>query len=1124
MQTQNHPRYEIIETIAQGDFATVMKARDLQLGREVAVKQIHQQYLNDPQQLERYWQEAQLLASLEHPYIMTIYDVVRERGWLILELMQGSLQQKLAGEPIVLDDLRLTLIYTLSALQFLHKNGIVHGDVKPGNLLLDKNNRVKLGDFGIARRLSSDEGSVTKGTTKYMAPEVFSPELGDTGPHSDIYSLGFTAYELMCGKNFDQLFPALNMYGRDKQVAWMMWHASVDQRLPEISRVLKGVPPDMAAVIEKMIEKNPQARYQSAEKVVLELKAGVNEDIDTRTEAELQSEQEAEKKEKKKKWLVYGAFAFSVLLCIAILFVPTGPATPPKPQPVAKPATGVLTDIALEKNMLWITPPGGTKAESFTYKPDDDRVMLNGALVPFAELRIDDVLSIKRFKSEDGSQIQEFAAARPVAKEDTGEVASLDLTKGIVTLTTGKANNDNLQIYVPTTARMTMNGQPRFNNKSFTLGDLQTGDRVTIEHGAGSHGREAIVLAARRSVTFKGKVVSVNTERRELKARRGRSETAPVISLPLADKCEITLNGKQVINGKELTLGGLRPDDNIVVNHDTHISSIAANRDLTATGEVTLVDQKANKLQVKLDGYPSPIEFTMAADVEIDFLETEQSATLAQIRAGDVVQITHLSPELRNPVANTIAINPTPDRRTWAVVMGQQRYEMAQIPAISYAIANIQKIRDALHTHYRVADDQLYFAAGGTQLKIQSELPAFFKKIPAGSQLIVYFVGHSYLPENGGGVLAFQAFNAKAMETTGMSLKWLVSEMEQAAAAEKLLLLDTAHPLTGRYQSLEPSSAGLVQSLITRPGKAASSSVFIIGGTSKGQKDSTAQGGQNSAFGAAVAAGFEGAADVNADHRITGNELVDYVGAQLAQAGAATSGAQQLALFRPDATPDRLSEEYIANAKEMLTAIKIRRNSKELEKLHASARLSFSDQPDMDIAYGLVLHASNKTSASLKFFEQVHATHPDRMTPLVMLAWQNFMRKDLDQGVSLLLELVDKLNVPEEGKPDEFTSHILELAGEMAMFAYKAADPPVLAKDLSKLTAAVKAKGAAAHAIYNGGVKNVLDAIETIDQQIAVETDNANQANLQRDRRRLTRYTHLDHEILRRYVEQQLTK
>src|SRR6185295_18656322 len=131
---KSHPRYEIVGPLAKGDYATVYRAKDLELDREVAIKQIHQQYLDDPQQLERYWQEAQLLARLEHPRIMTIYDIVRERGWLVLELMQGSLQQLLAGRPIDLNDLRMAILHTAQALQYLEQRGVYHGDVKLSNL------------------------------------------------------------------------------------------------------------------------------------------------------------------------------------------------------------------------------------------------------------------------------------------------------------------------------------------------------------------------------------------------------------------------------------------------------------------------------------------------------------------------------------------------------------------------------------------------------------------------------------------------------------------------------------------------------------------------------------------------------------------------------------------------------------------------------------------------------------------------------------------------------------------------------------------------------------------------------------------------------------------------------
>ena len=137
-------RYERLEKIAAGSFAVVYRGRDRELRRDVAIKQIHAQFLADGQQLTNYWQEAQLLASLPHPHVLTIYDIVRSRGWLVLERMHGSLERECHGEGIDLDYLRAVLRDCLQALRFLHANGVIHGDVKPSNLLLDAQGRVKV--------------------------------------------------------------------------------------------------------------------------------------------------------------------------------------------------------------------------------------------------------------------------------------------------------------------------------------------------------------------------------------------------------------------------------------------------------------------------------------------------------------------------------------------------------------------------------------------------------------------------------------------------------------------------------------------------------------------------------------------------------------------------------------------------------------------------------------------------------------------------------------------------------------------------------------------------------------------------------------------------------------------
>ena len=163
------------------------------------------------------------------------------------------------------------LVNCLTGLHFLHANGVIHGDIKPSNILVGTHNRVKLGDFGLARRASNEEGSLLKGTTKYMAPELLSAQFGAVGPASDLYSLGFTAYELMVGKHFESLLPTLAAFGRDKQMAWMMWHSTADVRLPDIQRVLEGVPDDLARVIQRLIAKDQSQRYRSANEALRDL-------------------------------------------------------------------------------------------------------------------------------------------------------------------------------------------------------------------------------------------------------------------------------------------------------------------------------------------------------------------------------------------------------------------------------------------------------------------------------------------------------------------------------------------------------------------------------------------------------------------------------------------------------------------------------------------------------------------------------------------------------------------------------------------------------------------------------------------------------------------------------------
>ena len=542
-----HPRYQIVEKIAQGDFATVYRGIDRELDREVAIKQIHEQYLADPKKLERYWGEAQLLARLEHPYIMTIYDIVKDRGWLILELMQGSLTQKLKGQPIDIEDLRLTLIYMCQALKFLQGNGIVHGDVKPNNLLLDKNHRVKLGDFGIARRLAQQDGSVVKGTTKYMAPEVLSDQFGEVGPQSDLYSLGFSAYELLCGEHFDSLFPGLNMYGRDPQVAWMMWHSAADRRLPAIGRVLEGVPEDLAKVIERLIEKDPTRRYRNADEVIFDLKARAEGKDPEALKAEAQEveAQELSQKKRRQRWS-YAAVAASMLLTLLMVFWPSGSRQQGDLGPQI-PERAILQLVDVQRSELVLVPTEGGKSIALVVSNQDD-ITLNGQQATLESLLPGDEVTIK-----DGATFRLFKATRPETETSVGRLAQVDDANGRVYVEV-IGESEPLEIDVPFGVVPLFNARTKISGRDVKLADLKTGDGVEVDWLVKDRRCVAVRIAATREQVTEGRLLKLSPTNRTIEVEVD-GEATPLDFHPCA-RLRTATQRHQVVGGRQSHVAG----------------------------------------------------------------------------------------------------------------------------------------------------------------------------------------------------------------------------------------------------------------------------------------------------------------------------------------------------------------------------------------------------------------------------------------------------------------------------------------------------------------------------------------------------------------------------------------
>ncbi|MGO9877442.1 MAG: Stk1 family PASTA domain-containing Ser/Thr kinase [Acidimicrobiia bacterium] len=252
-------RYRIEREIAQGGMAEVYLARDQSLDRPVALKALFPEYAREPSFVERFRREAQAAANLNHPNIVAIYDWGQESGtyFIVMEYVEGrSLRDLIRSdgplEPGQAADITAEIA---SALAFAHRSGVVHRDVKPGNVLLTQSGTVKVTDFGIARAGTSDgltqTGSVM-GTATYFSPEQAQGLTVDG--RSDVYSVGVVLYELVCG---------VPPFAADSPVSVAYKHVREEPVPP--SRRNPDVPPALEQIIMSALAKDPEHRYQSAD-------------------------------------------------------------------------------------------------------------------------------------------------------------------------------------------------------------------------------------------------------------------------------------------------------------------------------------------------------------------------------------------------------------------------------------------------------------------------------------------------------------------------------------------------------------------------------------------------------------------------------------------------------------------------------------------------------------------------------------------------------------------------------------------------------------------------------------------------------------------------------------------
>ncbi|GAB4281759.1 MAG: hypothetical protein Kow0080_35440 [Candidatus Promineifilaceae bacterium] len=255
--------YEIVEKIGKGGMATVYKAYHPRLDRFVAIKVLHAIFRDDESFLKRFTREARVVAKLEHPHIVPIYDFAEHQGhpYLVMRYIEGeTLKERLTQGALSKSELLRISRAIAQALDYAHRQGILHRDIKPSNILLTKGGGVFITDFGLARITQAGESTLSQdmimGTPQYISPEQ-AKGVVDLDGRTDIYSFGIVLYEMLTGQVPFQA-----------DTGYSIIHSQIFDQPPDPRELNTNISPDLAGLLLKVLSKEPENRPETAGEIV----------------------------------------------------------------------------------------------------------------------------------------------------------------------------------------------------------------------------------------------------------------------------------------------------------------------------------------------------------------------------------------------------------------------------------------------------------------------------------------------------------------------------------------------------------------------------------------------------------------------------------------------------------------------------------------------------------------------------------------------------------------------------------------------------------------------------------------------------------------------------------------